>query len=234
MNTQSQNAIIIGANISALTAAQALTDTFAEIIMIEERSELELSSYEQQGIHEIEAHQNIHVMFNTAVRGYLSNGKCEIVGATIQSFDNGLETLRSRVIIDATDMHSNTPRWLQCIGYESVPYREQQIMLTAPMLHTVTIESYNYHKMSALPRGLYVIGDALSNIGQVAGQLEKLAQIQSVLLKQYLTSGQSNLKFQKNVARIISIVMKEYVYSAHHRAGIERQLETRGFATASQ
>lgn len=218
MNTVSQNAIIIGANYSALIATRAISDCFEDIVILEQRSEFELSTGEQELVRELESNSNSRFVFNVAIRAYLYDDKGNIIG--VQVYSSGESSIiHSCTIIDSIGTQFSA---------HHVPYSEQK------MLHTVAVQSYAYHKMERLPRGLYVIGDALSNIGQVTGQSEQLAQIQSILLKKYLTSAQSNLKFQKNVARIISIVMKDYLHSAHRRAGIERQLETRGFATATQ
>lgn len=233
MNTEGKTALIIGATLSGLVAAESIASLFDELIIVESASEESLS---KQARHILESGLfiNIRLLFDRSVDSFLSDAAGNIAGVRLQTGASGLETIHADVVIDASARKSLTPFLLQCPGYEGVSYMEKSVVITSPYTQTVTIQSYNYHKAVSLPGGLFFIGEAVSNIGQLAEQEDKLANIQAVVLKQYISSKMSNLKFQKNIAQIVSIVVREYIHLAQERVRAEHHLETRGdFALVS-
>ncbi len=227
MNTEAKTALIIGATAGGLIAAKTIVDLFESVIIVEQGSEQSLSQRAMQHVRTLSYQAGIQVLFNCRVRGLLMNTAGHISGANVQDARRGMLSLSADVVIDASDLQSRTPLWLKCSGYGAVPYTEKQIVISAPRTQTVMIQSYQYHKMPALPEGLFVIGQAVSNIGQLAGQEDRLANVQAIILKQYLDTKKGNIQFQKNIAWIISIVINEYIYLAKQNMQLERQLQTR-------
>jgi thioredoxin reductase len=226
MQVQAQTAIIIGASLNGLIAAKSISELFKDIIILEKQSPENITPSLNEALQALSDLPNVHILFNTKVRGYVCKTSGELVGVSIQEQDHHLEHIHAQVIIDASSTESYTPFWLQCLGYEAVSYSEKELVISSPRTQTVTIRAYNYHKMTSLPQGLFIIGDVLSNIAMLSGQQDKLAMIQATLLKQYLSSTQDNLQFQKNVALIVSILIKEYVHMAKGQVKRERHLDT--------
>lgn len=234
MNTEKKTALIIGATVSGLIVAKTIAGLFDRVLVVENNSQESLTGKASQYVSGLASFARIEMMFSSHICGYVMNTRGNLTGVSVQSQYSGLEIMRADVVIDASGIESRTPLFLQCLGYEAVKCTEKSLVISSSYTQTVTIQSYNYHKMGSLPEGLFVIGDGVNNIAQVVGQEDKIATIQATVLKGYLASNKDNLKFQKNIAYLAAILIQEYASNAKQAIREEHHLVTRGkFAMSS-